>query len=94
MNGFNLSMVSGLQGTQRLAIIMLCVLAAFTVIGCLDGLMARRASLPQGYMALLFNVRATIRPRLMGATTPVVQWLRSSSHRLVSVASQRAGQRP
>jgi hypothetical protein len=95
VNDFHLSVTSGLQGTQKLAIIMLCVLAAFTAIGCVDGFMARRAGLPQAYsVALLFKVRASIMPRLTGVTNPVVQWLRDSSRRLVSLSAKRPEQRP
>lgn len=84
MNDFQLSLTTGLHGTQKLAIIMLCVLAAFTAIGCVDAFMARRAALPQPHpLALLFKLRATIRPRVTGVTSPLVQWLRDSSHHRV-----------
>jgi hypothetical protein len=96
MNDYE-SVTAGLQGTQKLAIILLLVLATFTAIGCVDGFMARRAGLPQAYsMTLLFKLKASIMPRLPGVTRPVVQWLRNSSyHRVIQgLASRRPRLRP
>lgn len=97
MNDVQLSLTSGLQGTQKLAIIMLCVLAAFTAIGCVDGFMARRAGLPQSYSAaLLFKLRIKLTSRLTSVTIPVIRWLRDSSLRPVLQRhfATQTGQRP